>query len=249
MTANITAFDRTRAFFAHQHHAQKSNRVVESFEPKHFEPVLRQGPAHDRAGSRLKSPPGLGQLKQAAIDKEGFVLTPDAAGLPELRIRRTAPLLSQRPIRRLLGGAACGLSPTSMSRTAPLRELQAEGQVSEHCRQRTRRYSNNRIESDHRYVKRRLRAMQAPRTRDRGWTVIQGIDAVQMIRKGQVLGTARWTELKRLLSTVFATACNLNRTTAGALESNPALWNHSTWSRLTVGSRSHSAQSKTCRTV
>ena len=30
------------------------------------------------------------------------------------------------------------------------------------CRQRTRRYCNNRIKSDHRHIKRRLRAMQGP---------------------------------------------------------------------------------------
>jgi len=74
---------------------------------------------------------------------------------------------------------------------AALRELQAEGHVSQHCRQRTRRYSNNRIESDHRHVKRRLRAMHGPRTRDTAWAAIQGIEAVQMIRKGQVLGITR----------------------------------------------------------
>jgi len=74
---------------------------------------------------------------------------------------------------------------------AALRELQAEGRVSAHCRQRTRRYSNNRIESDHRHVKRRLRAMHGPRTRDTAWAVVQGIEAVQMIRKGQVLGITR----------------------------------------------------------
>lgn len=59
------------------------------------------------------------------------------------------------------------------------------------CRQRTRRYYNNRIESDHRHVKRRLRAMQGPRTRATARAVIQGIEAAQMIRKGQVLGITR----------------------------------------------------------
>ena len=44
------------------------------------------------------------------------------------------------------------------------RTTQNEGAVVGRCRQRTRRYSNNRIESDHRYVKCRLRAMQGPRT-------------------------------------------------------------------------------------
>jgi IS6 family transposase len=70
---------------------------------------------------------------------------------------------------------------------AALRELQNEGQVGQY-RQRTQQYCNNRIESDHRHIKRRLRAMQGPRTKATAWAVIQGIEAAQMIRKGQVLG-------------------------------------------------------------
>ena len=50
------------------------------------------------------------------------------------------------------------------SYSAAIRELQSEGQLRRTCRQRTRRYSNNRIESDHRHVKRRLRTMQGLRT-------------------------------------------------------------------------------------
>jgi transposase-like protein len=74
---------------------------------------------------------------------------------------------------------------------AAIRELQAEGHLHSQCRHRTRRYSNNRVESDHRHVKRRLRAMQGPWTESTAWAVIQGIEAVQMIRKRQVLGITR----------------------------------------------------------
>ena len=74
---------------------------------------------------------------------------------------------------------------------AAIRELRSEGQLNGHCRQRTRRYCNNRIESDHRHIKRRLRAMQGPRTTATAWRVIQGIEAAQMIRKGQILGITR----------------------------------------------------------
>ena len=74
---------------------------------------------------------------------------------------------------------------------AALRELQVEDPVAHRCRQRTHRYDHNRIESDHRHVKRRLRAMQGPRTNVTAWAVIQGIEAAQMIRKGQVLGITR----------------------------------------------------------
>ena len=47
---------------------------------------------------------------------------------------------------------------------AAIRELQAEGELNPCCRRRTQRYANDRIESDHWNVKRRLRAMQGPRT-------------------------------------------------------------------------------------
>ena len=71
---------------------------------------------------------------------------------------------------------------------AAIRELQNEGQLRRSCRHRTRRYANNRIESDHRRIKWRLRAMQGPRTMVTATALIAGIEAVQMIRKGQVLG-------------------------------------------------------------
>ena len=74
---------------------------------------------------------------------------------------------------------------------AAIRELQTEGSITRRCLQRTRRYCNNRIESDHRHVKRRLRAMQGPRSATTAWAAIQGIEAAQMIRKGQVLGITR----------------------------------------------------------
>ena len=74
---------------------------------------------------------------------------------------------------------------------AAIRELQNEGQLHRSCRHRTRRYSNNRIESDHRHIKRRLRSMHGPRTLATACAVIAGIEAVQMIRKGQVLGITK----------------------------------------------------------
>jgi transposase-like protein len=74
---------------------------------------------------------------------------------------------------------------------AAIRELQHVGLMHRSCRQRTRRYANNRIESDHRSIKRRLRAMQGPRTPGTARRLIQAIEAVHMIRKGQVLGITR----------------------------------------------------------
>ncbi len=62
---------------------------------------------------------------------------------------------------------------------AAIREMQSGGELPRRCCQRTRRYANNRIESDHRHVKRRLRAMQGPRTATTAGLVIAGIEAVQ----------------------------------------------------------------------
>src|SRR5689334_19761985 len=45
--------------------------------------------------------------------------------------------------------------------------------------------------SDHRHIKRRLRSMHGPRTLATACAVIAGIEAVQMIRKGQVLGITK----------------------------------------------------------
>jgi len=99
-------------------------------------------------------------------------------------LKRAMANPDSRPLRVL---ARDGLR----SYPAAVQELQKEGRVNHRCRQRTRRYSNNRIESDHRSIKRRLRAMQGPRTAATAWRAIQGIEAAQMIRKGQVLGITR----------------------------------------------------------
>jgi transposase-like protein len=74
---------------------------------------------------------------------------------------------------------------------AAIRELQSEGLMHRSCRHRSRPYANNRIESDHRSVKRRLRAMQGPRSTSTARRLLQGIAAVHMTRKGQVLGITR----------------------------------------------------------
>jgi transposase, IS6 family len=74
---------------------------------------------------------------------------------------------------------------------AAIRDLRVEGRLPQRCPRRTKRYANNRIESDHRQVKRRLRAMPGPRTIPTARRVIQGIEAVHMLRKGQLLGSQR----------------------------------------------------------
>ena len=76
---------------------------------------------------------------------------------------------------------------------AAIRDLRAEGRLPQRCRRRTKRYSNNRIESDHRNVKRRLRAMQGPRTMPTAHRVIQGIEALCSLIEDRLI-RSEWFE-------------------------------------------------------
>src|SRR6478735_8711828 len=67
-------------------------------------------------------------------------------------------------------------------------ELKQSGELGRRCRCRPVRYLNNIVEQDHRAVKRRVRAMQGFRALHSAWRTLQGIETINMIRKGQV----RW---------------------------------------------------------
>jgi IS6 family transposase len=67
-------------------------------------------------------------------------------------------------------------------------ELKQPGQLPKYCRCRRSRYLNNLIEQDHRFLKKRLFASQGFRSVEGALHTIQGYEAVNMIRKGQI----RW---------------------------------------------------------
>jgi transposase-like protein len=67
-------------------------------------------------------------------------------------------------------------------------ELRRTGDLSRRCRCRPVRYLNNIVEQDHRAIKRRFRACQGFRSFPAAWRTLQGIETMNMIRKGQV----RW---------------------------------------------------------
>src|SRR5436190_15906262 len=67
-------------------------------------------------------------------------------------------------------------------------ELKRTGELGRRCRCRPVRYLNNIVEQDHRAIKRRVRACQGFRSFASAVRTIQGIETVNMIRKGQV----RW---------------------------------------------------------
>ncbi len=67
-------------------------------------------------------------------------------------------------------------------------ELKRTGELGRGCQCRPVRYLNNIVEQDHRAIKRRVRASQGFRSFDSAARTIQGMETVNMIRKGQV----RW---------------------------------------------------------
>ena len=65
-------------------------------------------------------------------------------------------------------------------------ELKRTGDLGRRCRCRPVRYLNNIVEQDRRAIKWRVRASQGFRSFDSAAKTIQGIDTVNMIRKGQM---------------------------------------------------------------
>jgi transposase, IS6 family len=70
-------------------------------------------------------------------------------------------------------------------------ELKKTGELGRRCRCRPVRYLNNVVEQDHRAIKRRVRACQGFRAFHSARRTIQGIEVMNMIRKGQIRWVAK----------------------------------------------------------
>jgi transposase-like protein len=76
----------------------------------------------------------------------------------------------------------------NLSYPKAIEELKRTRELGRRCRCRPVRYLNNVVEQDHRVIKRRVRAMQGFRSFHCAWRTIQGLEMMNMIRKGQI----RW---------------------------------------------------------
>ena len=74
---------------------------------------------------------------------------------------------------------------------AAIKELKDEGMLRRRCRVRQCKYLNNIIEQDHRTVKRRARLAMGYGSFRSAWRTLQGIEAVNMIRKGRIRWVAK----------------------------------------------------------
>src|ERR1700710_3251157 len=69
---------------------------------------------------------------------------------------------------------------------AAVEALKAEGAIPHRVALRQCKYLNNRIEQDHRTVKKRVWLAKGYGSFQAAWRTLQGIEAVNMIRKGRV---------------------------------------------------------------
>jgi len=89
-----------------------------------------------------------------------------------------------------------------------LKELKAEGIIPERCELRQVKYLNNRIEQDHRFIKRLTKPAMGFFSFQTAWRTLQGYKAMNMIRKGQVRGGGKGDILGQvaLIATLFGVA-------------------------------------------
>ena len=78
---------------------------------------------------------------------------------------------------------------------AAVEALKADGMIPRRVELRQCKYLNNRIEQDHRTVKKRVWLAKGYGSFHSAWRTLQGIEAVQMIRKGRV----RWLPKENIL--------------------------------------------------
>jgi len=82
---------------------------------------------------------------------------------------------------------------------AAVRALKAEGTLPRRVRLRQCRYLNNVVEQDHRLVKKRVWLAKGYGSFQSAWRTLQGVEAINMIRKGRV----RWLSKRDALGQAF----------------------------------------------
>ena len=82
---------------------------------------------------------------------------------------------------------------------AAVRDLKAEGTLPRRVRLRQCRYLNNVVEQDDRFVKKRVWLAKGYGSFQSAWRTLQGIEAVNMIRKGRARGVVKGDALGQAL--------------------------------------------------
>jgi len=89
-----------------------------------------------------------------------------------------------------------------------IKKLQKKGTLPTGCELRPVKYLNNLIEQDHRFIKRRTNPGMGFWSFETAWRTLQGYEAMNQLRKGQVRGTTKGDVMSqaRFVSTTFGLA-------------------------------------------
>ena len=88
------------------------------------------------------------------------------------------------------------------------KELKAEGIMPDSCELRQRKYLNNLIEQDHRFIKRLVKLGMGFFSFETAWRTLQGYEVMNMLRKGQIHGVEKGDSMKQVafIASLFGVA-------------------------------------------
>jgi IS6 family transposase len=88
------------------------------------------------------------------------------------------------------------------------KELKAERLMPDGCELRQSKYLNNLVEQDHRFVKRLAKLGMGFFSFETAWRTLQGYEAMNMLRKGQMDGVEKGDSMKQVtfISSLFGVA-------------------------------------------
>jgi transposase-like protein len=78
------------------------------------------------------------------------------------------------------------------------KELKAEGIMPDSCELRQSKYLNNLVEQDHRFIKRLVKLGMGFFSSETAWRTLQGYEAMNMLRKGQLRGVEKGDNMKQM---------------------------------------------------
>jgi transposase, IS6 family len=78
------------------------------------------------------------------------------------------------------------------------KELKAEGAMPNPCELRQSKYLNNLVEQDHRFIKRLVKLGMGFFSFETAWRTLQGYEAMNMLRKGQLRGVEKGDSMKQM---------------------------------------------------
>jgi IS6 family transposase len=124
-----------------------------------------------------------------AVDSDGntveFMLSPGRGAVSVKRFFRKA-LRAKHTVAPRVINVDCNPSyPKAVSK------LRKKGTLLQGCKLRPFKYLNNLIEQDHRFIKRRVNPGMGFGSFGTAWRTIQGYEATNQLRKGQVQGTTK----------------------------------------------------------